>query len=239
MDYRSIIAQRINAMPSLESMSLEELQDFAHYLSDKITNNDSMYKEWNNAIKQHNKGQMGYEQVGFDNLLTRLRYILKKNFKTLSLPQPPLYGDQEEQKELDEILKHQEASMKCNQCGYEAKTNSDGVCEACSTKTSKASYRKLIKEADATMKSMFDGIMQAINEGHMEPSKAASLREKMQEALMNWMADERTQSPSPMNNVEAYRKLIYKKALRSKINLNGCGDVLFEAEIELNAKQDF
>ena len=34
---------------------------------------------------------------------------------------------------------------------------------------------------------------------------------------MNWMADERTQSPSPMNNVEAYRKLIYKKADESEM----------------------
>jgi len=49
----------------------------------------------------------------------------------------------------------------------------------------------LTQKADASLRAMFNQIMQTIEEGHIDPTDAASLREEMQKTLMNWLNKKR------------------------------------------------
>lgn len=49
----------------------------------------------------------------------------------------------------------------------------------------------LIIEADATLKAMFERIMDAIDKGHIDEKSARGLREKLQLTLADWLNEQR------------------------------------------------
>lgn len=93
-------------------------------------------------------------------------------------------------------------------CPEWVNTKTSVLCPKCKDQKPATTASLNIKLADAELKNILNSIMTSIDAGHMPPEAASSLKERMRDTLLHWLADHRD-----TQRTANYKAIIINKAM--------------------------